>query len=65
MRHNTSAAILALLPAIWVIPGAADWTEAACEIYPKGSDTMEKMIPCTFGQRRGHITITRKDGVTR
>ena len=22
------------------------------------------MIPCTFGQRQGHVTITRSDGVT-
>jgi hypothetical protein len=48
----------------WALPSAADSTQARCEIYAKGSDKMEKMVPCTFSQRQGHITITRKDGVT-
>lgn len=43
---------------------AADWTDARCDIYEKGSDHASKMIPCTFGQRQGSITITRDDGVT-
>jgi hypothetical protein len=42
----------------------ADWTEARCDIYPRGSDHISKMIPCTFGQRQGAVTITRSDGVT-
>ena len=45
-------------------PAVADFVEARCDIYPKGSDKLEKMIPCTFGQRQGYITITRDDGVT-
>lgn len=43
---------------------AADWTDARCDIYEKGSDQASKMIPCVFAQSQGHITITRDDGVT-
>lgn len=64
MKPNTFATVALIASAVWAIPGSADWTEARCEIYPKGSDRLEKMIPCTFGQRQGFITITRKDGVT-
>lgn len=53
-----------VIGALWLTPSLADWTEARCDIYPKGSDHTDKMIPCTFGQRQGYITITRKDGVT-
>jgi len=42
----------------------ADSTEAACEIYPKGEDHTDVLIPCTFSQRQGYITIMRGDGVT-
>lgn len=42
---------------------AADSTEARCDIYPKGADHTDVMIPCTFGQRQGNVTITRSDGV--
>ena len=42
----------------------ADWTDARCDIYPRGEDRASKMMPCTFGQRQGYITITRDDGVT-
>jgi hypothetical protein len=42
----------------------ADSTDARCDIYPTGSDHASKMIPCTFGQRQGYVTITRNDGVT-
>jgi len=41
----------------------ADWADAACEIYPKGEDHTDVLIPCTFGQRQGYILITRSDGV--
>jgi len=56
--------IAPVLGALWMAPSLADWTDARCEIYPKGSDHADKMIPCTFGQRQGFITITREDGVT-
>jgi hypothetical protein len=42
---------------------AADSTEAACEIYPKGEDHTDVVIPCTFSQRQGYVTIKRSDGV--
>jgi hypothetical protein len=54
----------ALLAAAWATPTLADWTDARCDIYPKGGDHASKMIPCTFAQRQGNITITRDDGVT-
>jgi hypothetical protein len=46
------------------MPAAADWTDAACQIYPKGEDHSDVMMPCVFSQRQGYITITREDGVT-
>lgn len=64
MKPNTLAALALIATAGWAIPGAADWTDARCDIYPKGSDRAEKVIACTFGQRQGDITITREDGVT-
>lgn len=64
MKAKTLATLVLIASAVWAIPSSADSTEARCEIYPKGSDRLEKMIPCTFGQRQGFITITREDGVT-
>jgi hypothetical protein len=64
MNEKAPAVLVAALLAGWALPSAADSTQARCEIYPKGSDKMEKMVPCTFGQRQGYITITREDGVT-
>lgn len=64
MKLNKIAAIALIAPAGWAPPCAADWTDARCDIYPKGSDEIEKMISCTFGQRQGYITISRDDGVT-
>ena len=56
--------IMAALTVVWMNSSSADWTEARCDIYPKGEDHVSKMIPCTFGQRQGNVTITRDDGVT-
>jgi hypothetical protein len=64
MNRNAPAAFLAATLTGWALPSAADSTQARCEIYPKGSDKMETMVPCRFSQRRGYITITREDGVT-
>jgi len=50
--------------AAWTTTATADWTDARCDIYPAGSDHVSKMIPCTFGQRQGFVTITRDDGVS-
>ena len=56
--------LLAALLAAAANPAQADWTDARCDVYPAGSDHSDVMIPCTFGQRQGYITITRDDGVT-
>jgi hypothetical protein len=64
MNRKAPAVLMAALLTGWLLPSAADSTQARCEIYPKGSDKLEKMVPCTFGQRQGHITITREDGIT-
>jgi hypothetical protein len=47
----------------WAMSAPADTTDAVCDIFPAGSDHHEKMIPCTFSQRQGYITIAREDGV--
>lgn len=55
-----------LLIAAWALgPGfvSADTAEARCDIYPRGEDHTDKIIPCTFSQRQGHINIRRSDGV--
>jgi len=64
MKQHAPAALVAALLAACSLPSAADSTQARCEIYPKGSDKLETMVPCTFGQRQGYITITREDGIT-
>ena len=56
--------IAASLAAFWATAALADSTDAACVIYPAGSDHSDVMIPCTFSQRQGYITISRSDGVT-
>lgn len=53
-----------LLGVLWMTPSLADWTDARCDIYPKGSDHIDNMIPCVFSQRQGAVTISRDDGVT-
>ncbi len=47
----------------WTTTVAADWTKARCDIYPRGEDRAEKMIPCVFSQRQGYVTIRRDDDV--
>ena len=64
MKQKARVVLMAALSMGWALPSAADSTQARCEIYPKGSDKLETMVPCTFGQRQGYITITREDGVT-
>ena len=64
MNQKASAVLMAALSMGWSLPSAADSTQARCEIYPKGSDKLQSMVPCTFGQRQGYVTITREDGVT-
>lgn len=62
MRIWTMA--LAVVLTAWTTFVAADWTDARCDIYPAGSDHTDVMIPCTFSQAQGHVTISRDDGVT-
>ena len=64
MKQKARVVLMAALSMGWALPSAADSTQARCEIYPKGSDKLETMVPCTFGQRQGYITITREDGVS-
>lgn len=61
---NKWAIIATVFVGAWATSTSADWTDARCDIYPKGEDTASKMIPCVFSQRQGFITITRDDGVT-
>jgi hypothetical protein len=58
------ASLLIVTAALFSQPLVADWTDARCDIYPRGEDHASKMIACTFSQRQGYITITRDDGVT-
>jgi hypothetical protein len=62
MHLNKIVAAAAAL--LWSVAVTADSTDARCDIYPVGSDHTDVMIPCTFSQRQGYITITRSDGVT-
>jgi len=57
--------LLILLSVLAAFAGesAADTTNARCDIYPAGEDHTDKMIPCTFSQRQGYVTINRSDGV--
>ena len=56
--------IVAVMAVVWTGITAADWTDARCDIYPRSEDKASAMIPCTFGQRQGAVTITREDGIT-
>jgi hypothetical protein len=41
----------------------ADSTEARCDVYPAGSDQTDVMIPRSFSQRQGYVTVRRSDGI--
>ncbi|MFG6157998.1 hypothetical protein ACGTNG_04240 [Halomonas sp. 1390] len=65
-RHGMKplcSALMLVLGAAVVAGACADSTDARCDIYPAGSDQSDKMIPCTFSQRQGYVTINRSDGV--
>ena len=62
--NNATTIILALAGALFSASLAADSVDARCDIYPRGSDHTDKMIPCRFYQAQGHVVITRNDGVT-
>jgi len=64
LQHTFMLALL-FWAAFLISRGAmADWTDARCDIYPRGEDHSGTSIPCVFGQRQGYITIDRSDGVT-
>jgi Periplasmic lysozyme inhibitor of I-type lysozyme len=56
-----TAAALVLLGSLGA--ARADTVNARCDIYPKGSDTVSKVVACTFSQRQGYVAIDRADGV--
>lgn len=55
--------VAAAIALVWATSSKADAVNARCDIYPAGSDHTDKMIPCTFSQRQGFVTISREDGV--
>ena len=64
MIHTRWLAAAAAAAALGSTHATADWTQARCDVYPRGEDHTDKVIPCTFSQRQGYVTITRDDGVT-
>jgi hypothetical protein len=56
--------ITAIASIMLATTATADSAEARCDVYPLGSDHASKMIPCTFAQRQGYVSITREDGVS-
>lgn len=60
LRATISAIALACAAAA---PARGDSVDAACVIYPTGSDHADATIPCRFYQAQGHVVITRSDGV--
>jgi hypothetical protein len=41
----------------------ADTVQARCDLYPKGEDRASAVVPCTFSQRQGYVSIQLPDGV--
>ena len=60
---NPWLSTVAIAALTWGVHAPADSTEARCDVYPVGEDHTDVVIPCTFAQRHGYITITRSDGV--
>ena len=57
------AALLAASVLLMASAAHADTVSARCDIYPKGSDRASTVVPCTFSQRQGYVSIDRADGV--
>lgn len=57
------AAICATVMFLMSAAAHADTVSARCDIYAKGSDRAAAVVPCTFSQRQGHVSIDRVDGV--
>ena len=62
-RGLTPVLLTPILLAVLAAQAAADTTDARCDIYPAGEDHTDNIIPCTFSQRQGYVTIIRSDGV--
>lgn len=63
MLKHWLMSLVAALAVLGVGPALADSTDARCDIYLKGEDRLEKMIPCRFSQRQGYVNIARDDGI--
>ena len=64
MVNTWNSAGLALAFTFFSSAAWADWTDARCDIYPKGEDRASAVVPCVFSQRQGYINIDRSDGVS-
>ena len=62
-RRITLSAVILLTPMLVFSVTYADWTDARCDIYPKGEDQASASVPCVFSQRQGHVNIDRSDGI--
>ena len=63
MIFRTLAAVCLLAFTTSAAPARGDSVDAACVIYPAGSDHASATLPCRFYQAQGHVVITRSDGV--
>ena len=63
-KVNQWILLVTLLSTAWMTSGLADWAEARCDVYALGEDHTDRVLPCTFAQRQGSITIRRGDDVT-
>jgi hypothetical protein len=62
MRFGTKSTTASLIGLLLAAPVLADSTDARCDVYSKGSDQLDRMVPCVFSQRQGFVTITLDDG---
>jgi hypothetical protein len=63
MKFRIFLTILTLCAFLFGQYAWSDSAEAACVIYPEGSDHSDTIIPCQFYQTQRHIVITRSDGI--
>jgi hypothetical protein len=46
------------------ITAKADTVDARCDVYPLREDKASDVVPCTFSQRQGYVTIVLENGMT-
>jgi hypothetical protein len=63
MGQKKLAALVAAIAFAHSSAARADTVDARCDIYPRGEDHTDKVIPCTFSQRQGYVFIRRSDGI--